>query len=107
MFVWIQFILLFTLYVGVILYTLNYNKLFQPTRKIEKFVIAPTEQVLVDGVSVAHFEFNENNPTILFCHGNSGNLSNRNYMIKLCKEANMNLVLSELENESNRTLKFS
>ena len=93
MYVWLQVILLILLYIGVIFYTLNYNKLFQPTKRIYDFEIEPTEQVLVDGVSVAYFKFDENNPTILFCHGNSGNVSNRNYMIKLCKMMGNNIVL--------------
>lgn len=93
MFVWIQIILLFLLYLAVIFYTINYNKLFQPTKRIVEFEIEPTEQELVDGISVAHFIFNDNNQTILFCHGNSGNVSNRNYIIKLCKMFQKNLVL--------------
>ena len=90
---WIQVILLFALYIGVIFYTVNYNKLFRPTKKIIKFQEVPKEERLVDGVWVSHFEFNEANPTILFCHGNSGNVSNRNYMIQLCKMGGINLVL--------------
>jgi predicted alpha/beta-fold hydrolase len=90
---WIQIILLFILYIGVIFYTVNYNKLFRPTKKIIKFLTEPKEETYVDGVWVSHFEFNKENPTILFCHGNSGNVSNRNYMIELCKMSNINLVL--------------
>lgn len=93
MYVWIQIILLFGLYIAVIFYTLNYNKLFQPTKRFAKFEFPPTEHVLIDGVSITYFEFEKNNPTILFCHGNSGNISNRNYMVKLSNMANLNLVL--------------
>lgn len=93
MYVWFQIILLILLYLGVIFYTIYYNKLFQPTKKIVQFEYEPTEQVLVDGISVAHFVFEEKHPTILFCHGNSGNVSNRNYMIKLCKMMKQNLIL--------------
>jgi len=90
---WFQIILLILLYLAVIFYTLHYNKLFQPTKRIVKFEIEPTEQTIVDGISVARFVFDESRPTILFCHGNSGNVSNRNYMVKLCKMMNQNLVL--------------
>jgi pimeloyl-ACP methyl ester carboxylesterase len=93
MYVWFQIILLILLYLAVIFYTLYYNKLFQPTKRIVKFEIEPTEQTIVDGISVARFVFDESRPTILFCHGNSGNVSNRNYMVKLCKMLNQNLIL--------------
>jgi hypothetical protein len=90
---WFQIILLFSLYIAVIFYTINYNKLFQPSKRIAKFDIEPTDENLIDGIWVSHFVFDEQQPTILFCHGNSGNLSNRNYMIKLCKMSNMNLIM--------------
>lgn len=93
MYVWFQIILLILLYLGVIFYTVYYNKLFQPTKKIVEFEYQPTEETFVDGISVAHFIFDPNQPTILFCHGNSGNVSNRNYMIKLCKIFKQNLIL--------------
>lgn len=67
--------------------------LFRPTKSLVKFEYDPTEQVFVDGISVAHFIFDKKKPTILFCHGNSGNVSNRNYMIKLSKMVNHNLIL--------------
>jgi len=93
MYDWIQIILLISLYLGVIFYTINYNKIFQPSKRIIKFEFQPNEEALVDGIWVAHFIFDESQPTILFCHGNSGNVSNRNYMVRLCKMSNMNLFL--------------
>ena len=90
---WITVFLLFLLYLGVILYTINYNRIFQPTKKISKFIVEPTEDFLMDGIWIAHFRFDDNKPTILFCHGNSGNVTNRNYMIQLCKMSNLNLVM--------------
>lgn len=86
-------ILLLLLFFAILFYTINYNRIFQPTKKISKFVIEPSEDVLVDGIWVAHFKFNESNPTILFCHGNSGNVTNRSYMVQLCKMAGLNLVM--------------
>jgi pimeloyl-ACP methyl ester carboxylesterase len=47
----------------------------------------------MDGIWIAHFKFNEDNPTVLFCHGNSGNVSNRNYMVQLCKMSGLILVM--------------
>jgi predicted alpha/beta-fold hydrolase len=93
MYQWITVILLFSLYLCVIFYTINYNKLFQPTKNISQFEIEPSNELLIDGIWVSHFEFTKTGPTILFCHGNSGNLSNRNYMVKLCKMSNMNLIM--------------
>lgn len=90
---WITVFLLLILYIIVVFYTINYNRIFQPTKKISKFVIEPSEDFIMDGIWIAHFKFNENNPTILFCHGNSGNVSNRNYMIQLSKMAQFNLVM--------------
>jgi pimeloyl-ACP methyl ester carboxylesterase len=90
---WITVFLLALLFIGVIFYTINYNKLFQPTRKILSFSIEPTEEFLMDGIWVAYFRFNKRKPTILFCHGNSGNVSNRSYMIQLCSMSGLNLVM--------------
>jgi pimeloyl-ACP methyl ester carboxylesterase len=90
---WITVILLFALYVGIIFYTINYNLIFQPTKKISKFMIDPTTEFIRDGIWIAHFQFNDKNPTILFCHGNSGNVSNRNYMVRLCQMSGLNLVM--------------
>jgi pimeloyl-ACP methyl ester carboxylesterase len=90
---WFTVILLLLLFFAILFYTINYNRIFQPTKKISKFVIEPSEDVLVDGIWVAHFKFNEENPTILFCHGNSGNVTNRSYMVQLCKMAGLNLVM--------------
>lgn len=90
---WITVFLLLLLNIGVIFYTMNYNRIFQPTKKFTKFAVEPTEDFLMDGIWVAHFKFDESKPTILFCHGNSGNVTNRSYMIQLCKMAGLNLVM--------------
>jgi pimeloyl-ACP methyl ester carboxylesterase len=90
---WITILLLFILYIGVVFYTVNYSKLFKPSKKIVDFIQSPTEETMLDGISVARFENNPMSSTILFCHGNSGNVTNRNYMIRLCKMVDLNLVL--------------
>ena len=44
-------------------------------------------------VNLWHFIFNDNGQTVLFCHGNSGNISKRSYIIDLCSNLKLNLVL--------------
>ena len=44
-------------------------------------------------INLWHFIFNENGQTVLFCHGNSGNISKRSYIIDLCANLKLNLVL--------------
>lgn len=46
-----------------------------------------------DRINLWHFRFDHNNPVILFCHGNSGNISNRGYIVDFCKQYRLNLVL--------------
>jgi pimeloyl-ACP methyl ester carboxylesterase len=95
------FILIFLILVFVFFFTKNYSKLFLPSKKITTLCIQPSEEANVAGVSMSAFWFdptmNEENKhtgkTILFCHGNFGNITQRNYMINFCKAIGTNLIL--------------
>jgi pimeloyl-ACP methyl ester carboxylesterase len=86
-------ILVFIMLVFVVYFTNNYNKLFQPSRKIAKYVEQPSEEVVINGVSISAFWNDKSSKTILFCHGNFGNITQRNYAIKFVKTNNLNLIL--------------
>lgn len=87
-FVVLIFLLLFLFY-----FTKLNSLLFKPTKSIQPYEETPFEETEVNGISVARFIFNPDSKTVLFCHGNSGNLTNRTYMIKLAKISGLNLIL--------------
>lgn len=47
----------------------------------------------LDYIHVWHFNNFENSKTILFCHGNSGNITQRTYIIDACYKLHLNLLL--------------
>jgi pimeloyl-ACP methyl ester carboxylesterase len=78
--------------------------LFNPSRDIiwipsrndynyDNVFVDNTEGTMGVRINLWHFKFNPNNPVVLFCHGNSGNISNRGYIIDFCKQYRLNLVL--------------
>jgi pimeloyl-ACP methyl ester carboxylesterase len=87
----ILFVLIILIF--VVYFTNNYNKLFTPSKKIAKFVEEPSEDIIIDGVSISAFWNDVSSKTILFCHGNFGNITQRNYAIKFVKINNLNLIL--------------
>jgi pimeloyl-ACP methyl ester carboxylesterase len=44
-------------------------------------------------ISAWHFQNFPGNKTILFCHGNAGNISHRDYVIELCHRHHLNLLI--------------
>jgi pimeloyl-ACP methyl ester carboxylesterase len=94
------FVLIFLIVVFVFFFTKNYSKLFLPSKKITSYCIQPTEEVTIAGTSISAFWFNDfiqdgkhGGKTILFCHGNFGNITQRNYMINFAKTIGANLIL--------------
>lgn len=51
------------------------------------------QDLYVEGCHVWHFERNKAMDTVLFCHGNWGNISHRNYMIETLVERGYNVVV--------------
>jgi len=74
-------------------FTKLHSILFRPTKSIRSMNAVPFEDEIVDGVSIVRYIFDPDARTVFFCHGNSGNISNRKYMIDLSKLAKMNLVM--------------
>lgn len=93
----ISLLFISALVIFIFFFTKNYNKLFLPSKKLTNYSIIPSEEVLISGVSISAFWIDPLNisshKTILFCHGNYGNITQRNYMIKLCKTLSLNLIL--------------
>jgi pimeloyl-ACP methyl ester carboxylesterase len=86
-------IMVFIILVFVVYFTNNYNKLFIPSKKISQYVETPSEEEIINGISISAFWNNKESKTILFCHGNFGNITQRNYAIKYAKTNNLNLIL--------------
>jgi hypothetical protein len=89
----ILIIIISLLFIFLLFFTNYHSKLFLPSKKLSKFYENPSEENVVNGVSISAFWNNTKGKTILFCHGNYGNITNRNYMIKFAKNNNLNLIL--------------
>lgn len=77
-----------------IVYTLLYSLLFFP---IANYMWLPTDKysdIMIDGhLSAWHFNNFPDRKTVLFCHGNGGNISHREYIVEICKRQQLNLLL--------------
>lgn len=58
----------------------------------------PHRSLLIDNkISAWHFNNHPNNKTVLFCHGNAGNISHRDYVIELCDRYHLNLLIYDYQ----------
>lgn len=93
---------------------LNHRILFQPHKTLvsepqypydDLFIgtdleVWPRNQFRSDKKSYIHlwhFHNFDQSPTILFCHGSSGNISHRDYIVDLCHKFQINLVLFDYQ----------
>ena len=91
---WLVFIVLFVvIYSVIILQWLQRWVLFQPLSNHVWTPKIPYQEVNVDGIHGWHFNSYPGAKTVLFCHGNSGNISHRSYIIELCQHKGLNLFL--------------
>lgn len=91
---WLVFIVLFILiYSVIILQWLQRWVLFQPLPNHVWTPKIPYTEVNFDGIHGWHFNSYQGAKTVLFCHGNSGNISHRSYIIELCQHKGLNLFL--------------
>jgi len=88
-FIYILLIVSFLLY--IFLWYVENKRIFAPSRKIlnryNNDIFIPPNQL-----HAWHFD-NKGDKVILFCHGNSGNISHRSYIIDFCRNFNINLFL--------------
>lgn len=49
--------------------------------------------IMIDGINVWHFNNFPTRPTILYCHGTSGNISYQVHIVTLCQRLRFNLIL--------------
>jgi len=68
------------------------NYIWEPNYQYDKLLIN-------NKISAWYFNFdlNKKNKTILFCHGNYGNISYKDYVIELCKKYNLNLLIFDYQ----------
>lgn len=79
------------------------DHVWEPTIKHKKIVISDSniqessdlgsKFKQLDGISAWHFDNYVGNKTVLFCHGNVGNISHRRYIIELCDQQKLNLIV--------------
>ena len=75
------------------------RKLFYPDYRYLWYPDVPYENLKIgndEKISAWYFRSNNKNSqreTVLFCHGNTGNISHRSYMVALCLRNNLDLVL--------------
>lgn len=77
-------------------YSMQYQVLFNSDTTINEDML-PNEQyqdlVIEKNINAWYFNRHENSLTILYCHGNVGNISHRDYVIGLTKKLNLNLFI--------------
>lgn len=91
----IFFIFLFAFILGIF-YLFQQRLLFSPMRRHVMVPEDPHIDTFAGDVHIWHFDKFNTKPdakTVLFCHGNNGNISYRSYCISLCKHQGMNLCL--------------
>ena len=75
-----------------------YNVIFYPSRY---HIWSPKYEhktlMLESNISAWHFSSFADKPTVLFCHGNAGNISHRQYIIDLCQRHKLNLLLFDYQ----------
>lgn len=62
------------------------NHVWEPTIPHDKIMIENT-------ISAWHFSSFPDSKTVLYCHGNYGNISHKNYLVELCAKQHLNLLL--------------
>lgn len=55
------------------------------------------EDIYINNINCWYFNHYNNAPTVLFCHGNSGNISHRNYVIDLVIKQKLNLLIFDYQ----------
>lgn len=69
------------------------NVLFSPSHEIVWIPPEEYDDFYIGDVNVWHIHSYENRPVVLYCHGNGGNISYREYIYRMCKSFQYNLVL--------------
>lgn len=86
-------LLLFGLILAVIYWSLN-GTLFYPIKDHVWEPTIPHDKLLIeDRISAWHFSNYPDKKTVLFCHGNYGNISYKDYVVEMCDRSQLNLLL--------------
>jgi len=73
--------------------SLETGVLLQPRYDVRWQPTLPHDNGVFDGVHFWHFRLYRDRPTILFCHGNSGNITYLSYTIEFIRKYHCNLLL--------------
>lgn len=94
---WIVYILAFIIVLGyilVVIYAYSHQMIFEPKRHhINETQITHKKIMIENRLSAWHFNDFPGRKTILFCHGNYGNISYFTFFAKLCHRHKINLLL--------------
>lgn len=81
-------------YIVAFIYGSTEQMIFDPRRRYISRSSLPHKKVMIDGrLSAWHFNNYPGNKTILFCHGNYGNISYNDFVIELCDHQKLNLLI--------------
>lgn len=94
----ILFLILLGLFLWISANWTFYSLLFYPSRyHIWSSKLAHKTLLLEDKISAWHFANHPGKPTVLFCHGNAGNISHRQYIVDLCHRNKLNLLVFDYQ----------
>lgn len=107
--IWLLLIIFILIIFVVAIYYLTYRSLFFPTKDIvwhpsipyDNLYLTHNQEIFLKKplsstfpyINLWSFDIYSNRPYVLFCHGNAGNISHREYVWKLCQELKINLLL--------------
>lgn len=74
----------------IVFTSLKNNILFDPSKEL---IWHPNNDIFFNNLHGWYFPGDESKPCILYCHGNSGNISHRKAIVDLCQEVNISLFL--------------
>lgn len=86
-------IFIIVIFLLVLFHQLYYALIFWPIVDHYPNSHIPHEDIYIDHIHAWYFNNFKNRPIILFCHGNTGNISHRDYIINLAHINELNLLL--------------
>lgn len=90
----IVIILIVVGYITIVINFLYQNTLFQPLRKhIAEPSQAHSKLLIENRLSSWHFNNHPGAKTVLFCHGNYGNISHNMFLVDICHQQKLNLLI--------------
>lgn len=91
---WVLIILFIFIFISYLVIFYCQKKLFQPTVDTRWIPDIPFENWMInDSIHAWYFQRKQSKGTVLFCHGNYGNITYRSYIIGLFLKAHLNVIV--------------